>query len=179
MDVVRRQIDALRGAVSISSHEGRGTTVSIALPLTLAIIEGLLVEVGDHQFIVPMTDVEENVELTLDEKGRYNGRGMIGVRGELVPYIDLRRLLNLSGDPRSAEKVIIVRREGQRVGLVVERVIGTHQTVIQSLGAAFKDIEIVSGATIMGDGQVSLIVDVPAVVDLANRRCEAPMEQHS
>lgn len=169
MDVVKKQIDALRGSLAIASEEGKGCRVSITLPLTLAIIEGLLVQVGADQFIVPMAAITENVELLSAQRASHNGRNLVAVRGELVPYIDLRQTYGLDGDVPAIEKVVIVRYEGQRVGLVVDRVLGTHQTVIQSLGKFFKDINVVSGATIMGDGRVALILDIAAVVRFADR----------
>ena len=173
MDAVKRQIDALRGSLALTSEEGKGTRVSITLPLTLAIIDGLLVQIGDDQFIVPMAAVTENVELTSAERSRKNGRNVIAVRGELVPYIDLRRTFHMGGYSPRIEKVVIVQHEDDRVGLVVDRVLGTHQTVIQSLGKFFKDINVVSGATIMGNGRVALIIDTAAVVRFASREHQA------
>src|SRR5262249_15991200 len=134
MDVVKKQIDALRGRLSITSEEGKGCRVSITLPLTLAIIEGLLVQVGANQFIIPMTAITEHVELHRPQRNTNNGRNVVAVRGELVPYIDLRNLFQMGGEAPAIEKVVLVRHEEQRVGLVVDRVLGTHQTVIQSLG---------------------------------------------
>ena len=175
MDAVKRQIDALRGGLSLASEEGKGTRLAITLPLTLAIIEGLLVQVGGDQFIVPMSAVTENVELAAAQKARKNGRNLIAVRGDLVPYIDLRKAFHIAGEAPAIEKVIVVQRDGDRVGIVVDRVLGTHQTVIQSLGRFFRNINVVSGATIMGDGRVALIMDIAAVVRHADRECrEAP-----
>lgn len=175
MDAVKRQIDALRGTLSLASEEGKGTRISITLPLTLAIIEGLLVQTGAEQFIVPMAAVTENVELTKAQRERHNGRNLLAVRGDLVPYIDLRQAFRNAGEAPAIEKVVIVRHEDHRVGLVVDRVLGTHQTVIQSLGRFLSAIDVVSGATIMGDGRVALILDIAAVVRHANRDCwEAP-----
>ncbi len=171
MDVVKKQIDALRGSLSIGSEEGKGCRVSITLPLTLAIIEGLLVQIGGDQFIIPMAAITENVELLSAQRASNNGRNVIAVRGELIPYIDLRQLFRLESDVPPIEKIVIVRHEDHRVGLVVDRVLGTHQTVIQSLGRFFKNISVVSGATIMGDGRVSLIMDISAVVRYADRHC--------
>jgi two-component system, chemotaxis family, sensor kinase CheA len=171
MDVVRRQIEALRGSVAVASEAGRGTTISLTLPLTLAIIDGLLVEVAKDRFILPMSMVTENVELTSAERGRNNGRNAIAVRGELIPYIDLRELFHMPGRPPGIEKVVIVRHEDTRVGMVVDRVIGTHQTVIQSLGRFYRRIEVVSGATIMGDGRVALILDAARLIHFADRLC--------
>ena len=172
MDAVKRQIDALRGTLSIESREGKGTRVSITLPLTLAIIDGLLVQIGDERLILPLAAVTENVELNRTERTRNNGRNLLAVRGELIPYIDLRRLFDIGGNAPNVEKVVIVQYGGDRVGLVVERVLGTHQTVIQSLGKFYRNVEVVSGATILGDGRVALILDIAAVVRHANRECQ-------
>ena len=184
MDVVKRQIEALRGQVALSSHPGLGTTLTLTLPLTLAIIDGLLVEIGRDQFIVPMSVVTENVELHQAERARNNGRNVIAVRGELVPYICLREHAGFDGAcgvstangaaPGSntatipeIQKVVIARHGDDRVGLVVDRVLGSHQTVIQPLGRFYRDINLVSGATIMGDGRVALILDLGGLVRVA------------
>jgi two-component system chemotaxis sensor kinase CheA len=169
MDAIKRQIDALRGALLIDSHQGKGTRVSITLPLTLAIIDGLLVQIGDDRFIVPLAAVTENVELLASQRSRNNGRNVIAVRGELIPYVDLRAAFRIEGSAPPVEKVVIVQHEGDRVGLVVDRVLGMHQTVIQSVGKFFRNIEVVSGATIMGDGRVALIMDIAAVVRFSDR----------
>jgi two-component system chemotaxis sensor kinase CheA len=167
MDVVKRQIETLRGTLTIASDEGRGTTISLGLPLTLAIIEGLVVQVGSDQFIIPMALVTENIDLDRTERARSNGRNVTAVRGELIPYIDLREEFHVDGEPPLIEKVVIVQHEGERVGMVVDHVIGTHQTVLQSLGRFLRNVKVVSGATIMGDGRVALIMDIPAVVRFA------------
>jgi two-component system, chemotaxis family, sensor kinase CheA len=172
MDVVKRQIEILRGSLSIDSVEGRGTRVSITLPLTLAIIDGLLVQIGSERFVLPLAAVMENVELNRADRARNNGRNVLPVRGDLIPYIDLRRTFDIGGEAPNVEKVVIVQQAGDRVGLVVERVVGTHQTVIQSLGKFYRNVEVVSGATIMGDGRVALILDIAAVVRHANRECQ-------
>ena len=171
MDAIKRQIDVLRGSLSIASEAGAGTRVAITLPLTLAIIDGLRVQIGDQPFIVPMGVVTENVELSRGERARNNGRNVIAVRGELVPYIDLREVFGVDGEIPAIEKVVIVQHEGDRVGFVVDRVLGTHQTVIQPLGRFLKNVEVVSGATIMGDGRVALILDPARVIRFADQRC--------
>lgn len=170
MDVVKRQIDALSGSLAISSEEGRGAQMSLRLPLTLAIIDGLLVEVGDSQYIIPMAAVTENVELSARERGRNNGRNVIPVRGELIPYIDLRETFQTPGEPPALSKVVLVRYQDQRVGLAVDRVMGTHQTVIQVLGRFFRKIQVVSGSTIMGNGRVALILDIAGIVRIVESR---------
>ncbi len=170
MDVVKRQIDLLRGSIVIASEEGKRTRISLTLPLTLAIIEGLLVQIADSRLILPMSAVTENVELPGYERRRKNGRNTISVRGELIPYIDLRGLFQTEGEAPEVEKVVIVDHEEQRIGFVVDRVLGTHQTVLQPLGRFFRDVAVASGATIMGDGGVALILDVSSIVKLADQR---------
>ena len=167
MDVVKRQIDALRGSLNISSKPGKGTCMSLTLPLTLAIIDGLLVETGNSQYIIPLASVTENVELHESERLLNNGRNIVAVRGELIPYIDLRQLFKTDGAPPSISKIVLVQYEEHRVGLVVDRVLGTYQTVIQALGKFFHNIGVVSGSTIMGDGRVSLILDIASIVRMA------------
>ncbi len=172
MDVVKRQIDVLRGSLSVTSEPGKGACVSLTLPLTLAIIDGLLVEAGASQYIIPMAVVTENVELLESERARNNGRNLVAVRGELIPYIDLRESFQMDGAEPAISKIVLVRHEDHRVGLVVDRVMGTHQTVIQALGRFFRNIHVVSGSTVMGDGRVALILDIAGVVHLADSRCQ-------
>jgi two-component system, chemotaxis family, sensor kinase CheA len=170
MDVVKRQFEALRGQVAMTSCVGKGTTLTLTLPLTLAIIDGLLVEVGRDQFIVPMSVVTENVELPHADRNRNNGRNVVAIRGELVPYVRLRDAFAINGTELDVEKIVIARHGEDRVGLVVDRVLGNHQTVIQSLGKFYRNIDLVSGATIMGDGRVALILDLGGLVRTANAK---------
>ncbi len=176
MDVVKRHIDALRGSLSVTSEPSKGACVSLTLPLTLAIIDGLLVEAVGSQYIIPMAVVTENVELPRRDRERNNGRNLVSVRGELIPYIDLRQLFQMDGAGPEISKIVLVRHEDHRIGLVVDRVMGTHQTVIQALGRFFRNIGVVSGSTVMGDGRVALILDVAGVVRLADRRCREGAE---
>jgi two-component system chemotaxis sensor kinase CheA len=177
MDVVKRQVDALRGSLTLASDEGKGASIALSLPLTLAIIEGLIVQLGADQFIIPMSAITENVELERAERRQKNGRNVVVVRGELIPYIDLRAAFEVEGDAPETEKVVIVHHGDDRVGLVVDRVLGTHQTVLQPLGKFLRDIEVVSGATIMGDGSVALILDIAAVVQFAGRQTLLALSQ--
>lgn len=170
MDVVKREIDALGGSIQIASERGQGTTITATLPLTLAIIDGLLVGIGGDQFIIPMSAVQENVELARGDRARHNGRNVVSVRGELIPYVWLRGTFEVGGEEPELEKIVIVRHGADRVGLVVDRVLGSHQTVIQSLGRFYRGIEVLSGATIMGDGRVALILDVPGLVRFVEKQ---------
>lgn len=164
MDVVRRQIEMLRGSIQIESQPGVGTTIRLILPLTLAIIDGLLVELAGDHYIIPLSAVCETVELSRAERARANGRNLITVRGELIPYLRLREMFGVDVGGPEQEKVVIVRYEGERLGLVVDRVLGGRQTVIQSLGRFYGNIDVLSGATILGDGRVALILDLGGVV---------------
>lgn len=164
MDVVHRAIDSLRGAIEIKSELGHGTTITIRLPLTLAIIEGLQVQVGDGFFVIPLSLVEECVELHQQDVDPSGRKRIINLRGELVPYICLRRWFEIEGKAPEIEQIVITGVEGSRIGIVVDHVIGEHQTVIKSLGRVYRDVEGISGATIKGDGSLALILDVPRLV---------------
>ncbi len=164
MDVVKRSIEGLRGVVDISSEKGKGTTITLQLPLTLAIIEGLLVRIGEGFFVIPVSAVEECVELNEADADRARRRCMIDLRGDIIPFLDLRAMFNISGRAPSIEPVVIAEAYGDKLGFGVDHVIGHHQTVLKSLGAVYKDIKGVSGATILGDGTVALILDVPQLV---------------
>ena len=167
MDVVKRSIETLRGTIDISSQRGAGTTITLKIPLTLAIIDGLLVKIGREVFVVPLSLVEECVELTEEDIEKAHGRHIANVRGEIVPYVNLRDKFNITEDKPDIEQIVIVEVDDNRVGFVVDDVIGEHQTVIKTLGKFYKDVDGVSGATILGDGAVALILDVPKLVQAA------------
>lgn len=170
MDVVKRAIESLRGSIEINSQKGSGTTITLKLPLTLAIIEGLLVKIGAESFVMPLALVEECVELTRKDVQKANGRDLAQVRGKVVPYIRLREQFMITGERPAIEQIVIVSLEGQRAGFVVDRVIGGHQTVIKSLGSMYKDIDGISGATILGDGTVALILDASRLIHQAEQK---------
>jgi len=164
MDVVKRTIDSLRGTIEIDSTPGQGTEIALNLPLTLAIIDGLLVRVGRGRFVLPLAAVEECVELSPEEDCRHDGRNFLAIRGELVPYLRLRELFATATPPDPYQKVVIISTAERRVGLVVDQVLGDHQTVIKSLSKLHADVGAFSGATILGDGTVALILDVGHLV---------------
>jgi len=170
MDVVKRTIEALRGTIDIASTVGGGTEVTLCLPLTLAIIDGLVVRVGDGRYVIPLAAVEECVELAEDADARLRGRNFLNVRSDLVPFLRLRDLFNLSGEPDRFQNVVIVSAGELRVGLVVDQVIGDHQTVIKSLSKLHADVKTFSGATILGDGSVALILDIAHLVEYGQLR---------
>ncbi|HML79581.1 chemotaxis protein CheA [Geobacter sulfurreducens] len=164
MDVVKRAIDALRGTIDIASERGKGSTITIKLPLTLAIIESLLVKIGTDCFVMPLSIVEECIELTREDVANAHGRNLANVRDQIIPYIPLRERFRIQGEPPEIEQIVITTIQGSRIGFVVDDVIGEHQTVIKSLGKMYKDVKGLSGATILGDGSVALILDVPHLV---------------
>lgn len=169
MDVVKQAIEEMRGSIEIDSRRGEGTTFMVRLPLTLAIIDGLLVQIGRDQFVLPLSSVEECIELRRAETAGARQRHLVHVRGEIVPYIRLREQFGVAGEPPEIEQVVIAETEGQRVGFVVDQVIGSHQTVIKSLGHMYREVAGLSGATILGDGTVALILDVPRLVQEAEQ----------
>ncbi|MEO5376983.1 MAG: chemotaxis protein CheA [Magnetococcus sp. DMHC-6] len=164
MDVVRRSIEALRGTIDVQSELGKGTVITLKLPLTLAIIEGLLVTIGGEYFVLPLAAVEECVELSRQDVERAHGRHVINVRDEIVPYIRIRERFNMTDASPDVEQIVISEVDDKRVGFVVDSVIGQHQTVIKSLGKTFQHSEEFSGATILGDGTVALILDLGKMV---------------
>ena len=164
MDVVKRTIDALRGTINVVSTPGKGSEISLNIPLTLAIIDGLLVRVGAGRYVIPLSAVEECLELSLEEDMRSRGRSFISLRDSLVPFIRLRDLFKTGTKPDPFQKVVVVSTGSERVGLVVDQIIGDHQTVIKSMSKLHHDIATFSGATILGDGSVALILDVAHLV---------------
>jgi len=165
MDVVRRNIDALRGSVAIDSVEGRGTTVRIRLPLTLAIIDGFMVEVSESSYVIPLDMVVECVGMPDAERMAVRERGYINLRGEALPYIRLRTFFGEISKGGLYESIVVVKYGESKVGLVVDFLQGSVQTVIKTLGAVYRNLHGISGATIMGNGTVALILDVPALVE--------------
>lgn len=170
MDVVKRNIDALRGSISVESKEGKGTTITFRLPLTLAIIEGFAVGVGAETYILPLKAISECMELPREEGQNPKGSGVISLRGRPLPYLRLRSLFCLGGEAPRRESVVIVRSGGKEAGLVVDLLFGEMQAVIKSLGKIFQGLPGVSGSTILGDGRVALILDVPGLLREAGRR---------
>lgn len=170
MDVVRRNIEALRGSIDLDSRPGEGTTFRIRLPLTLAIIDGFLIEVGDASLVVPLDMVVECLELAETDKRAAATRHYLNLRGDVLPFIRLRELLVLEGEPARRENVVVVQFGGQKAGLVVDQLLGEFQTVIKPLGQVFRHLRGISGSTILGSGEVALILDVPALVQQAASR---------
>lgn len=165
MDVVKRNIQALRGTVDVDSIAGKGTTVSIRLPLTLAIIDGFLVRVGESSYVVPLDMVQECIELTDEERQQTSSEGYINLRGEVLPFLRMREVFeDEEAGSHEREAIVVVQYGGQKAGFVVDELLGEFQTVIKPLGKIFSQLKGISGATILGSGDVAVILDVPNLV---------------
>jgi two-component system chemotaxis sensor kinase CheA len=174
MDVVKKTIEALRGSIDVKSDEGAGAEIALRIPLTLAIIDGLLVRVGSGNYVIPLSAVEECLELSLEEDLRSRGRSFISLRDDLVPFLRLRELFRTGSQPDRYQKVVVISTGRERVGLVVDQIIGDHQTVIKSMSKLHDQVSSFSGATILGDGNVALILDVAHLI-AAGQQQEAQM----
>ena len=174
MDVVKRTIESLRGSIQVTSIDGAGSTITLRIPLTLAIIDGLLVRVGEGSYVIPLASVEECLELSLEDDLRSRGRSLITLRDRLVPFLRLRELFATGTRPDTYQKIVVVGTGTgtDRVGLVVDQIVGNHQTVIKPMSPLHRDVVAFSGATILGDGSVALILDIAQLVALGQPREE-------
>jgi two-component system chemotaxis sensor kinase CheA len=163
MDVVKRNITALRGSVSVDSQEGLGTTVKVRLPLTLAIINGFLVGVGKSVFVVPLEMIDECVDFSAA-----TGHDFTNLRGNVLPFVRLRELFAIEGAKGQRENIVVVKHAGHKTGLVVDTLLGEFQTVIKPLGRIFSQLKCISGSSVLGTGEVALILDVPALIRQAS-----------
>jgi two-component system chemotaxis sensor kinase CheA len=166
LDVVKRNITALRGSVEVESKEGQGSTFRIRLPLTLAIIDGFLVGVGKASYVIPHGSVEECIELSEKDRAETLKHQYINLRGEVLPFVRLRDQFEITEPGGKRENVVVVQHADQKIGLVVDELMGEFQTVIKPLGSIFKHIKGIGGSTILGSGDVALILDVPSLVAL-------------
>ncbi len=176
MDVVKKSIDALQGAIEITSNRGKGSTITLKLPLTMAIIDGLLVRIDTAFFVLPLAAIEECVELTREDVVKAHGKHMTSIRGQIVPYIRLREKFRIEGEAPAIEQIVTTNIDGLTVGFVVDQVVGEYQTVIKTMGRVYRDVDAVSGATILGDGTVALILDLPKVLQSAEADIRAQRE---
>jgi len=169
MDVVRRNIEALRGSVTVSSEAGQGAHIAIRLPLTLAIIDGFLVGVGPSKFIFPLDAVVEVIETRPTASAvDARGRSVVELRGQVLPVVSLRSLYGLDSAPPERSSVVVIRSGGVRYGVLVDQLLGQHQTVIKPLGRMFRSLRGMSGSSILGNGEVALIFDVGSLGQLAS-----------
>jgi len=169
MDVVRTNIEKINGAIEINSVIGRGTEFKIKLPLTLAIIRALLVSIDQFVYAIPLSTVTETIRMQKDQIEYVNNQEVIVVRGRVLPLVRLKRAFGDYTDEQEGEKlfVVVVNLAGQQVGFVVDSLVGEQEIVIKSLGKYIGDVQGISGATILGDGNVALIVDVSSLVKKA------------
>lgn len=173
MDVVRRNVRDLGGSVGVRSVSGKGSTFTIALPLTLAIIDGLVTSVGDERYIVPLTSIVESLRLSSDVVRKIVGGGEVfHFRDEYLPIVRLHHAFNCANAVTDVARgiVVVIEEDGRRVGLLVDDLLGQQQAVIKSLEAHYQRVQGISGATILSDGSVALIVDVGGVVRLGQSR---------
>ncbi len=163
MDVVKRNIQALRGTVDIRTEPGVGSRFIIHLPLTLAIIDGFLTSVGRASYVIPLDSVVECLELRVDDTRGH----MLNLRGEVLPFVRLREFFEIEGEAPPRENVVVIAASGRKVGIVVDQLLGEFQTVIKPLGSLFRHLRGIGGSTILGSGEVALILDVQALTQLA------------
>jgi two-component system chemotaxis sensor kinase CheA len=179
MDVVKRTIESLRGSLELTSPPGQGSRVALRIPLTLAIIDGLLVRVGAARYVIPLSSVEECLELSTEQDRRSAGRSLLTIRKVLVPFVRLRELFRTGTPPALYQKIVVIATGTDRVGLVVDQILGNYQTVIKPLSAFHVDVASFSGATILGDGSVALILDVGALATAAAQHDQRPLRAAS
>ena len=167
MDVVKRNITAMGGVVDIRSAKGFGTTISISLPLTLAILDGMSIRVGEEVYILPLGFVIESLQPVADDVKEISGKGrVIKVRGEYLPLVPLYQMFDIT--PRFTDPtqgiVVIIETDGRKAGLFIDDLVGQQQVVVKNLESNYRKVAGISGATILGDGGVSLILDVAALI---------------
>jgi two-component system chemotaxis sensor kinase CheA len=165
MDVVRKNITALRGSVDVKTELGQGSRFTIRLPLTLAIIDGFLTGVAKSSYVIPLDMVVECIELANTSVDR----DYINLRGEVLPFVRLRELFEVPGEQPPRENVVVVQYAGRKAGIVVDQLLGEFQTVIKPLGTLFRNMRGIGGSTILGSGEVALILDVQALVSRSAR----------
>jgi len=169
MDVVMRDIEALRGKVDVATEPHMGTTITLSIPQTLSIVECLVVSIGANRYSIPLSSVEECVELA-PQAASANGSDVLDLRGDLVPFLRLRELFNVPGTQPPYEKIVIVSTGQRRAGLVVDSLLGNNQTVIKPMSPLHRDVRSFLGATILGDGEVVLVLDVIRLIDYGQSR---------
>ena len=174
MDVVKKNIEALRGSVVLRSEVGQGTTIEIRLPLTLAIIDGFLVKVGRNSYVIPLHSVIECINPDSERLAANQGNwtGVLDLRGDVLPFLDLRKVFEVSDAVPPRRSVVVVKNGETVAGMVVDQLLGEYQTVIKPLGKLFRQLRGISGSTVLGSGEVALILDVAALTKLATERNE-------
>ena len=170
MDVVRRNVEDLHGTVDVESVEGMGTTIELRLPLNLSVIDGFWVDVSGTDYVLPLDDVIECLELPPERRVRTDGDGIIDLRGEPLACLNLREVLDPGGPGRPLEQVVVVRHRSSRVGLGVDAIRGERQTVIKPLGRLFRAVAGISGSTMRPDGNVAFVIDIARLLRSTGRQ---------
>lgn len=165
MDVVKRNIEDLRGTVEINSTPGKGSVFTIRLPLTLAIIDGFLIQSGDTKYIIPLEMIQECIELSKDYREQMKGNDFINLRDSILPLLNIREYLKEEESKSIRENVVVVRYGDNKMGLQVDELYGEFQTVIKPLGEMFVNVPGISGGTILGSGEIALIFDIPKLME--------------
>jgi len=179
MDVVKRNIESLRGQISLASTEGRGTTTLIRLPLTLAMIDGFLTLVGGAHYVLPLAVVAECIDLPREcREHPARTSGTFDLRGEVLPYVDLARFYGAPVTQQRRRSLVVVRDGTARIGLVVDRLLGEHQTVIKPLAGIFRELKALAGSTILGSGDVALVLDIQGLVAEATKASASTARPH-
>lgn len=168
MDVVKRDIDSLGGSISVETTPGKGSSFILKIPLTLAIIEGMMVQIGENKYVIPVSGVEECIEFEPKDNSDFLCSHIVA-RDEYLPCINMRKYFEIDGQPPEEQQVVIVNDQNSKIGIIVDHIIGNHQTVIKPLGKLFKRIEGLSGSTILGDGSVALILDIFKLSDIIRK----------
>jgi two-component system chemotaxis sensor kinase CheA len=164
MDVVKRKISDIRGEVDIETELGKGTSITIKLPLTLSIIDGLLVKIDDTHFVIPLSAVNKVYDHKHEDLVKAVNN-LVLADEDWVPFLYLREIFEIDGTPPELEQVIVVEYNDMRMGLAVDSVVGEYQAVLKSLGRMYKDQDFISGSTILGDGTVALVMDTNKIIN--------------
>jgi len=165
MDVVKRNIESLRGTVEIDSTLGEGSLFTIRLPLTLAIIDGFLIQSGDTKYIIPLEMIQECIELDASYKKQMGDDEFINLRDSMLPLLDIRKSFKEASSKSKRENVVVVRYGDYKMGMMVDELFGEFQTVIKPLGEVFSNVPGISGGTILGSGEIALIFDIPKLME--------------
>lgn len=168
MDVVKRDIDSLGGSISVETEPGKGSSFILKIPLTLAIIEGMMVQIGENKYVVPVSGVEECIEYQPSDSSDFLCSHIIA-RDEYLPCINMRKYFEIEGELPEEQQVVVVNDQSSKIGIIVDHIIGNHQTVIKPIGKLFKRVEGISGSTILGDGSVALILDIFKLSDIIRK----------
>lgn len=170
MDVIKRSVESFHGTVEVYSQRGQGTTITIRIPLTLAIIDGFMIMSGNQHFILPMSCVTKCLILQNEDLIRVKRQQLIEYQGTVIPYISLNELFQIDSKKRLIERIVIVELNGTKIGIGVDSVIGYHQTVIKTLSKMYRNIDMFSGATVLGDGSIALILDVSKMIQYSEKQ---------